>query len=152
MKKSIDLFAWNDGQASQRRASTLRQTQAARMLQEDPAPSHTAYGMTAPAALHAQPKSPENSGVGMRSETAVHRCLTEASAIEGDHRQAFPQVNPGVVGLAGLEPAASSLSEIDGQALCYPAFSLVVLVRKSYKDGVNLLSAADRGRTRLPDR
>jgi hypothetical protein len=29
------------------------------------------------------------------------------------------------------------LSEMDGRALCYPAFSLVVLLRKSYKDGVN---------------
>jgi hypothetical protein len=55
------------------------------------------------------------------------------------------------VGLAGLEPAPSSFSGIDGQALCYPAFSLVVLVRKSFKDGVNSLSPADRGRTRLPD-
>jgi hypothetical protein len=42
------------------------------------------------------------------------------------------------MGLAGLEPAPSSLSEIDGRALCYPAFPLVVLLRKSYKDGVNL--------------
>ena len=42
------------------------------------------------------------------------------------------------VGLAGLEPAASSLSEIDGPALCYPAFALVVRLRKSYRDGVNL--------------
>jgi hypothetical protein len=30
------------------------------------------------------------------------------------HRRAFLQVNPGVVGLAGLEPAASSLSGIKG--------------------------------------
>ena len=28
--------------------------------------------------------------------------------------EASLQVNPGVVGLAGLEPAASSLSEMDG--------------------------------------
>jgi hypothetical protein len=41
------------------------------------------------------------------------------------------------VGLAGLEPAASSLSEIDSQPLCYLAFLLVGLLRKSYKDGVN---------------
>src|SRR5215208_5197945 len=33
------------------------------------------------------------------------------------------------------------LSEIDGQALCYPAFALVVRLRKPYKDGVNPLSA-----------
>src|SRR5215217_3349639 len=42
-----------------------------------------------------------------------------------------------VVGLAGLEPAASSLSEMDGRPLCYPAFPLVVRLRKSYRDGVN---------------
>jgi hypothetical protein len=42
------------------------------------------------------------------------------------------------VGLAGLEPAASSLSPIRGSPLCNPAFSQVVLLRKSYKDGVNL--------------
>jgi hypothetical protein len=42
-----------------------------------------------------------------------------------------------VVGLGGLEPPASSLSEIDGRPLCYPAFPLVVRFRKSYRDGVN---------------
>jgi hypothetical protein len=62
---------------------------------------------------------------------------TEPIAIGGDHREVFPQVNLGIVGLAGLEPAASSLSEIDGQAPCYPAIALVVRLRKSYKDGVN---------------
>jgi hypothetical protein len=30
------------------------------------------------------------------------------------------------------------LSEIDSKAPCYPAFALFVLLRKSYKDGVNL--------------
>jgi hypothetical protein len=50
---------------------------------------------------------------GMGSETAVRRRLPEATGIEGDRRQVFPQVNAGVVGLAGLEPAASSLSEMD---------------------------------------
>jgi hypothetical protein len=29
------------------------------------------------------------------------------------------------------------LSGIDGRAPCYPAFPLVVLLRRSYKDGVN---------------
>jgi hypothetical protein len=29
------------------------------------------------------------------------------------------------------------LSEIDSRPPCYPAFALVVRVRKSYKDGVN---------------
>jgi hypothetical protein len=49
-----------------------------------------------------------------------------------------------VVGLGGLEPPPSSLSEIDGRPPCYPAFLLVVRLRKSYKDGVNSLSAAER--------
>jgi hypothetical protein len=79
---------------------------------------------------------------GMRSETAMPRRSTATIAIKDDNRRAFLQVNPGVVGLAGLEPAASS--EMDGRALCYPAFALVVRLRKSYKDGVNSLSAAER--------
>jgi hypothetical protein len=42
-----------------------------------------------------------------------------------------------MVGLAGLEPAASSLSEIDGRPLCYPAFPLVVPINEDHRDGVN---------------
>ena len=33
------------------------------------------------------------------------------------------------------------LSEIDSQALCYPAFLLVARLRKSYKDGVNFAAS-----------
>ena len=51
---------------------------------------------------------------GMRSETAVRRPRTGVTAIEEDTRRALPQVRPSVVGLAGLEPAASSLSAITG--------------------------------------
>ena len=40
-------------------------------------------------------------------------------------RPAFALVKVGLVGLAGLEPAASSLSAIEGSALCGPAFSQV---------------------------
>src|SRR5512132_2995575 len=47
-----------------------------------------------------------------------------------------------MVGLGGLEPPTSSLSEMDGRALCYPAFPLVVRLRYSYRDGVNSLPAA----------
>ena len=83
----------------------------------------------------------------MRSETAARGDPLNSNRDRRDHRRAFLQVNPGVVGLAGLEPAASSVSEIDGPAPCYPAFALVVRLRKSYKDGVNSLSAAERGRT-----
>jgi hypothetical protein len=51
--------------------------------------------------------------------------------------QVSPQVKADVVGLARLEPPPSSLPEMDGWALCYPAFALVVRLRTSYKDGVN---------------
>jgi hypothetical protein len=51
----------------------------------------------------------ENSAhLGMRSEIAMPRGRAEATAIDVDYRRAFLQVKPGVVGLAGLEPAASS--------------------------------------------
>jgi hypothetical protein len=46
----------------------------------------------------------------------------------------------------GWPQAMSHLSEIDGQAPCYPAFPLVVLLRKSYKDGVNSLPDLDDDR------
>jgi hypothetical protein len=54
-----------------------------------------------------------------------------------------------LVGLPGLEPGTSSLSEIDGRALCYPTFPLVVLLRKSYKDGVNSLPGLDDDRSAM---
>jgi hypothetical protein len=57
------------------------------------------------------PKSSEESNAGMRSETAVRRRTMGAAAIEGGNRQAFPQLKASVVGLAGLEPAASSSGE-----------------------------------------
>ena len=62
----------------------------------------------------------------------------ERPAVGGDNRQALSQVSPRVVDLAGLEPAASSLSEIDGRALCYPAFPLVVPIRNCHRDGGEL--------------
>ena len=55
---------------------------------------------------------------GIRSKTAVRRRRTGAGAIARDNGLAFAQVSHGVVGLTGLEPAASSLSEIDSRALC----------------------------------
>ena len=74
----------------------------------------------------------------MRSESAMRGRRMEESPSKETTRRPFPQVNPGVVGLAGLEPAASSLSEMDGRALRYPAFLLVVQLRKWHRDGVNL--------------
>jgi hypothetical protein len=58
---------------------------------------------------------------GNRPRTAVQGCVlrplcagdSQKQPLRRDHRRAFPQVNPGVVGLAGLEPAPSSSSEID---------------------------------------
>jgi hypothetical protein len=68
------------------------------------------------------------SNARMRSETAVRKLL-RAAAIENDHRRAFPQLNSGVVGLAGLEPAASSLSATWREPLCQAPFSQVTLDR-----------------------
>jgi hypothetical protein len=45
------------------------------------------------------------------------------------------------VGLAGLEPAPSSLSEIDGSAPCYCASSQAGTIRKCPKDEVNQRSS-----------
>jgi hypothetical protein len=59
-------------------------------------------------------------------------------------RTAFSLVKGHLVGLGGLEPPPSSLSEIDGRAPCYPAFPLVMLLRKSHRDGVNRGAAAER--------
>ena len=60
----------------------------------------------------------------------MRRRLTGAVAIESVQASAFPQVKLGVVGLAGLEPGTSSLSAIEGSALCGPAFSQVARDRK----------------------
>ena len=46
----------------------------------------------------------------MRSRTAVRRRCRRTAAIGDGNGPAFPLVNPGIVGLAGLEPAPSSLS------------------------------------------
>jgi hypothetical protein len=50
------------------------------------------------------------SSAGMGSEAAVRRRLTGEATIAVYYRRVFPQLKAGVVGLAGLEPAASSLS------------------------------------------
>ena len=42
-----------------------------------------------------------------------------------------------LVGLPGLEPGTSSLSEMDGQALCYPAFPQLALIHEWHRDGVS---------------
>jgi hypothetical protein len=50
-----------------------------------------------------------------------------------------------LVGLPGLEPGTSSLSEMDGQALCYPAFPQLALIHEWHRDGVNHSSALFAG-------
>ena len=92
---------------------------------------------TAYSSLYSRPVIVCDCSAGMRSETAVRRRVTEQPRSTALNGWAFPQVNPGVVGLAGLEPAASSLSEIDGWALCYLAFPQVALIHEWHRDGVN---------------
>src|SRR5215218_1088633 len=70
----------------------------------------------------------------MRSATDVRRRRTEPAAVEGDDRRLLSQVRTNVVGLAGLEPAASSLSGIEGSALCGSAFSQVAGERQGRRD------------------
>ena len=73
----------------------------------------------------------------MCSDTAMRGRRSGATANNSYHQRAFPQLNAGVVGLAGLEPAPSSLSGIEGWAPCYPAFSQLVLIHEWHRDGVN---------------
>ena len=63
-----------------------------------------------PPALRSTRTCSEDSSAGMRSKTAMRRRRTRASPWKGTKGECFPQVGIGVVGLAGLEPAASSLS------------------------------------------
>ena len=63
--------------------------------------------------------------------------MIQACPNPNDDRPAFPLVRGRFVGLAGLEPAVSSLSEIDGRALCYPAFPQLALIHEWHRDGVN---------------
>jgi hypothetical protein len=81
---------------------------------------------------------------GNRLRTAVQGCvLRPVCAGVGRHqpwskettRRPLSQVRNGMVGLAGLEPAASSLSEIDGCALCYPAFPQLALIHERHRMG-----------------
>jgi hypothetical protein len=70
----------------------------------------------------------------MRSRTAVRRHLRVAARDQSDRAGTFLQVKTDVVGLAGLEPAASSLSGIEGSALCAPASSQVTGDRRGRRD------------------
>jgi hypothetical protein len=59
-------------------------------------------------------RSPPLSYAGMCSQTAVRRRRTEAAMIKEGNERAFPHVRAAAVGLAGLEPAASSSSALEG--------------------------------------
>jgi hypothetical protein len=69
----------------------------------------------------------------MRSEAGVRRRHCRGR-VDGEDSRVLPQVKAGVVGLAGLEPAASSLSGIEGSALCGPAFSQAASERHGQRD------------------
>src|SRR4029453_15645884 len=58
---------------------------------------------------------------------------------------AFQQVKASLVGLTGLEPAASSLSGIEGPALCGPAFPQVTGDRKGPRDAFYVRLPERRG-------
>jgi hypothetical protein len=64
------------------------------MLQGDPALSTPRTGGPLRLRSMLNPKSPGNSRAGMRSGTAVRRCLTEASAVKGDHRMTVSAGQP----------------------------------------------------------
>ena len=55
---------------------------------------------------------------GMRSETAVRMRCAETNGVRQNLLISVFAGHTDIVGLAGLEPAASSLSEMDGQAPC----------------------------------
>jgi hypothetical protein len=52
----------------------------------------------------------------------------------GTNEHVFPLVRSRLVGLPGLEPGTSSLSGIEGSALCGPAFSQVTAERQGPRD------------------
>ena len=83
---------------------------------------------------HDSSKAGRGGSAGMRSGTAMRRRPTGEATITVYHRRVFPQLKTGVVGLAGLEPAGSSLSGIEGSALCGPAFSQVAGERQGRRD------------------
>jgi hypothetical protein len=79
---------------------------------------------------------------GGTAESATHGCVVRPLC-PGDpgkrprsrsDRRAFRQVNVGVMGLAGIEPAPSSLSDIEGSALCGAAFPQVTAERQGLRD------------------
>jgi len=74
-------------------------------------------------------------GLRIRFTSSLIGMIQSCGAYDG--RPAFPLVRGCIVGLGGLEPAASSLSEIDSQAPSYPAFPLVARFRRCRRDGVN---------------
>src|SRR5215208_2967895 len=63
---------------------------------------------------------------GNRPQDLIPTGCTQLGWRREAERPAFALVKVGLVGLGCLEPAASSLSEIDGQAPCYPASSQAV--------------------------
>ena len=69
---------------------------------------------------------------GTVNRLADQRCIPAAEP--RTRGPAFPLVRGGMVGLSGLEPAPSSLSGIEGSALCRPAFLQVTAERQGRRD------------------
>jgi hypothetical protein len=70
----------------------------------------------------------------------------EATLIKETTEERSRRSTSGVVGLAGLEPAASSLSAIEGSPLCNPAFLQVARDRKGRSNALfaDVVSSAGR--------
>jgi len=85
---------------------------------------HSPWHLSVSRPLYSQPNYSEDGGAGMRSQTAMRR---DARGTRDNDRPPtrISAGQPSLVGLAGLEPAPSSLSAIEGSALCGPAFSQV---------------------------
>jgi hypothetical protein len=73
----------------------------------------------------------------VESDLIPKRDASERAGYPREERPAFVLVTGRLVGLGGLEPPPSSLSGIDGQALCCSVLSQVVPIRECYRDGVN---------------
>jgi hypothetical protein len=102
-----------------------------------------------PARPRHRPRSPLPASAGpgrsthdtLVSQRCVRAPLCERAAQRatpnGETAEGISAAQAAVVGLAGLEPAASSLSEIDGHALCYPVFPQLRLIHEWHRDEVN---------------
>ena len=86
----------------------------------------------------------------MRSDTAMRRRRSGATANNSYHRRAFPQLNVSVVGLGGVEPPTSSSSGFCPGA-CFPWIALATRERRTAGDRCEPLRADGLWTKRGPD-